>query len=125
MIQQIRKLGTKHTCSVFHRFKFEQVHQFINLNHWKHETGKITILLVINTAKIYQKGLCPISCRITLNKARKQFATGLLVNPNYWENKLQKVNTQDPNCKFVNAQIKQIQTKINNIVLVFQLQNGD
>lgn len=86
---------------------------------------KTTILFVISPTKINQKGLYPLNCRITLNKERKQFTTGLFVNPNYWENKLQKVNTQDPNCKFVNAQIKQIQTKINNIVLVFQLQNGD
>ena len=86
---------------------------------------KTTILFVISPTKINQKGLCPLNCRITLNKERKQFTTGLFVNPNYWENKLQKVNTQDPNYKFINAQIEQIQIKINNIVLVFQLQNRD
>jgi integrase/recombinase XerD len=86
---------------------------------------KTTILFVISPTKINQKGLCPLNCRITLNKERKQFTTGLFVNPNYWENKLQKVNTQDANHKFINAQIEQIQIKINNIVLVFQLQNGD
>ena len=53
---------------------------------------KITILFVINTNKTNEKGLCPLSCRITLNKERKQFTTGLFVNPNYWENKLQKKN---------------------------------
>lgn len=86
---------------------------------------KITILFVISANKTNQKGLCPLNCRITLNKERKQFTTGLFVNPNYWENKLQKVNTQDANYKFINAQIEQIQIKINNIVLVFQLQNRD
>ncbi|MDP3680072.1 MAG: site-specific integrase [Flavobacterium sp.] len=83
---------------------------------------KITILFVINTAKSNQKGLCPINCRITLNKARKQFATGLLVNPNYWENKLQKVTIQEANHKYINAQLERIQVKIYNIALVFQLQ---
>jgi len=86
---------------------------------------KTTILFVISPTKINQKGLCPLNCRITLNKQRKQFTTGLFVNPNYWENKLQKVNTQDPNYKFINAQIEQIQIKINNIALVFQLQGED
>lgn len=86
---------------------------------------KTTILFVISLTKINQKGLCPLNCRITLNKGRKQFATGLFVKPVYWDNKLQEVNSQDSNCKFINAKIKQIQTKINNIVLVFQLQNGD
>jgi integrase len=83
---------------------------------------KITILFVISANKTNQKGLCPLNCRITLNKDRKQFTTGLFVNPIYWENKLQKVNSIDDNYKFINAQIKQIQTKINNIALVFQLQ---
>ena len=86
---------------------------------------KTTILFVISPTKINQKGLCPLNCRITLNKERKQFTTGLFVNPNYWENKLQKVNTQDPNYKFINAQIEHIQIKINHIALVFQLQGED
>ena len=86
---------------------------------------KITILFVISANKTNQKGLCPLNCRITLNKERKQFSTGLFVNPNCWKNKLQKVNTQDPNHKFINAQINKIQSKINNIALVFQLQNDD
>ncbi|KVV13589.1 site-specific integrase [Flavobacterium sp. TAB 87] len=86
---------------------------------------KITILFVISADKTNQKGLCPLNCRITLNKERKQFSTGLFVNSNYWENKLQKVSVQDPNHKFINTQIEQIQIKINNIALVFQLQGGD
>lgn len=86
---------------------------------------KTTILFVISPTKVNQKGLCPLNCRITLNKERKQFSTGLFVNPNYWENKLQKVNSQDANHKFINTQIEQIQIKINNIALVFQLQGGN
>lgn len=86
---------------------------------------KITILFVISTNKTNQKGLCPLNCRITLNKERKQFTTGLFVNPNYWENKLQKVNTLDANNNFINAQIAQIHIKINNIALVFQLEDID
>lgn len=84
---------------------------------------KTTILFVISPTKINQKGLCPLNCRITLNKERKQFTTGLFVNPVFWDNKLQKVKTQD--YKYINAQIKQIKTKIDNIVLVIQLQGGD
>ena len=86
---------------------------------------KVTILFVISGVKTNSKGLCPLYCRMTLNKERKQFSTGLFVNPNHWGNKLQKVNTQDTNNKFINAQIEQVQIKINNIILVFQLQNGN
>nr|WP_315231061.1 site-specific integrase [uncultured Flavobacterium sp.] len=84
---------------------------------------KITILFIIRANKTNQKGLCPLNCRITLNKERKQFTTGLFVNPVNWENKLQKVNSRDSNYKFINAQIELIQIKINNIALVFQLQD--
>lgn len=82
-------------------------------------------MFVINQAKTNSKGLCPIYCRITLYKERKQFSTGLFVNPNYWENKLQKVNIQDTNYKFINKQIEQIQLKINNIIMLLQIQNGE
>jgi integrase len=83
---------------------------------------KITILFIINTARTNQRGLCPLNCRITLNKERKQFNPGLLVNPEYWESKLQKVTNLEPNYKYINAQLERIQVKIYNIVLVFQLQ---
>jgi integrase/recombinase XerD len=73
---------------------------------------KITILYIINTAKTNQRGLCALNCRITLNKERKQFNTGLLVNPKYWESKLQKVTILEQNHKYVNAQLELIQVKI-------------
>jgi len=83
---------------------------------------KISVLFLLNTSRINQKGLCSFHCRITLNNARKQFSTGLFINPSYWDNKLQKVNTHEPNHKYINAQIERIQVKIYNIALVFQLQ---
>ena len=83
---------------------------------------KTTILFIINAARTNQRGLCPVNCRITLNKERKQLNTGLLVNPTYWESKLQKVTILEPNHKYINAQLERIQVKMYNIVLVFQLQ---
>lgn len=83
---------------------------------------KITVLFVIDSNRTNQKGLCPLYCRITLNKERKQFSTGLFVNPSYWVNKHQKVNPQEPNHMYINAQIERLQVKIYNIALIFQLQ---
>lgn len=83
---------------------------------------KITILFIISTARTNQRGVCPLYCRITLNKERKQFNPGILVNPQYWESKLQKVTILEPNHQYINAQLEGIQVKIYNIVLVFQLQ---
>ena len=86
---------------------------------------KSTILFVVSTTKTNQKGLCPLYCRITLQKTRKQFATGLFVTPAYWESKLQTINKKDSNYKYLNSQINQIREKIQNIIMVFQLQNQE
>jgi integrase/recombinase XerD len=83
---------------------------------------KVSILFLIMANRLNQKGLCPLVCRITINKKKKQFSTGLFVNPHYWESKHQKVNTKDFNYKYINAQIERIQVKLYNIVLFFQLQ---
>ncbi len=39
--------------------------------------------------------LCPIKCRITLNKKRKEFSTGLFINPEEWNSKKQIVILPD------------------------------
>jgi len=85
---------------------------------------KLSVLFLIEKVKANKQGKCPIKCRVTYNGQRKPFATGLFINPNYWDSKLQKVNLKDANQKFLNAQIQQIQNKINNISLVFQLEGG-
>jgi len=83
---------------------------------------KFTVLFVLNSRRTNQKGSCSLYCRITLNKERKQFSTGLFINPLFWENKLQKVTTQEPNHKYINAQVEKLKVQIYNIALVFQLQ---
>ena len=84
---------------------------------------KISVLFVISSSRTNKKGLCPLYCRVTLNGKRKQFSTGLFVNPHYWENKLQKVISKEANHKYINAQIERIQIKLCNIILVFQIQD--
>lgn len=83
---------------------------------------KLTILFVISTSKTNKRGLCPLNCRITFNKDRKQFSTGLFINPIYWQSKLQTINKKDVNSDFQNSQIQEILKKIQNIVRVFQLE---
>jgi integrase len=84
-----------------------------------------TILFVVSSTKTNQKGLCPLNCRITLYKVRKQFSTGLFVSPSNWTNKIQAVKGKDSNSIFLNSQINQIRDKIQNIILVFQLEKHD
>jgi len=84
---------------------------------------KITILFVISASKTNKKRLCPLNCRITFNKQRKQFTTGLFVNPNTWNNKLQLLNSKDDNSEYLNSQIDFIRRKILDTSRIFQLQN--
>jgi hypothetical protein len=50
----------------------------------------IIVLFYLNRAKTNQKGICPIYCRITYLKSRKQFSTGDFINPSEWNSKHQK-----------------------------------
>ena len=37
-----------------------------------------------------KKGQCPIKCRLTFLKTRKEFSTGIFINPDYWDSSKQK-----------------------------------
>ena len=47
-------------------------------------------------AKTNSKGKCPIKCRITFNKTRKEFSTGLFIKPEHWNSKTQFVEPPEP-----------------------------
>jgi integrase/recombinase XerD len=80
------------------------------------------VLFYLNKAKTNQKGVCPIYCRITFLKKRKQFSTGQFVNPKHWNSKAQRVLSKDVNCNYINGQLSLIAQKINNTYLKLQLQ---
>jgi integrase len=84
---------------------------------------KITILFVINQAKTNQKGICPIYCRITINKERKQFSTGNSINPKDWNSKKQLAESKLIDYKVLNGQLSIIKQKINNIYFKLQIEN--
>lgn len=67
-----------------------------------------------------KKGDCPIRCRITFYKKRKEFSTGLFINPNYWNSKKQKVFIPEDN-NFLNNQLSLINQKINQAFLFLQV----
>jgi predicted nucleic acid-binding Zn ribbon protein len=77
---------------------------------------------IINTAKNQSKGVCPVNCRITLNKERKQLNTGLLVNPTYWENELQKSGNTRGQTTNINRIRPYSSQGCTILFLVFQLQ---
>lgn len=81
---------------------------------------KLNILFVLNKRRINKKGMCTILCRLTFRKQRKEFATGLFVNPDYWNSKKQKAFI--PNDKEnLNNQLSLIKNKINQVFLYLRV----
>jgi len=80
---------------------------------------KLTILFLLETTKINKKGLCPLKCRITFLQRRKQFATGLFINPDHWNSKKQTAIIPDDN--YLNNQLSLIKLKVNQAFLFLQV----
>src|SRR5690606_1767589 len=79
------------------------------------------VLFYLNKAKTNQMGVCPIYCRITYLKERKQFSTGQFVNPKFWNSKQQAVFNNDLLNDLVNKQLLLIKQKLKTTYLMLQL----
>lgn len=84
-------------------------------------THKFRILLVIALNRIKKNSKAPIFCRITYNKKRKQFATGVFISPNNWDNTRQKAKPPNKENDFINTQLSLIKQKINQAFLYLQV----
>ena len=82
---------------------------------------KISILFLLNKVKINKRGLCPIRCRITCQKKRKIFSTGLFIKSDNWDNGLQLAKPPNPENNIINTQISLISQKINEAFLMLQV----
>jgi integrase len=82
----------------------------------------MTVLFYLNKAKTNQKGVCPIYCRITFLKKRKQFSTGQFINPVHWNSKTQRASIKEVNSDFINGVLSIIRQNINNAYLRLQLE---
>lgn len=83
------------------------------------------ILYLLYKSKTNKKGMCPIRCRITFNKIRKEFSTGLFINPNHWNSKFQLVDEDSENYKYTNTQLSLIRQKLHRAFLFLQVQEID
>lgn len=81
-----------------------------------------TVLFVLRKNKTNNKGLTPIQCRLTYNLKRKPFSTGLFVNPELWNAKLQRVDSQTTENKQINTQLSLIKQEINQAFLLLEVQ---
>jgi len=82
---------------------------------------KLPVLFVIQKNKMNKKGLCPLRCRITFQKKRKIFSTGIFINPEIWDNTAQKAKPPNKQNNIINTQLSLISQKINEAFLMFQI----
>ena len=80
------------------------------------------ILFFIKPQKTNKAGLTSILCRITFNKTRKQFSTGLSIKPEYWNKEKQKVLEKADNSEYINKQMSLIKQQLGQAFLMLQIQ---
>ncbi len=80
------------------------------------------ILFLISPTRINKKGLVPLLCRITYDGERKQFATGLFVNPKQWDSKRQIMKPPNDENNFINNELSLITKNVNQAFLFLQVQ---
>mgnify|MGYP000138227126 CR=1 FL=1 len=82
---------------------------------------KLSILFLLRRNKINSRGLCPIECRITLDKQRKPFSTGIFINPKNWDSNKQLTRPPNEENNNTNNQLSLIKNKINQAFLFLQV----
>ena len=80
------------------------------------------ILFLIQNSKLNKRRTTPIKCRITINKSRQEFSTGIFVRPEHWSKEKQKVLDTGENNRIVNSQISLIKQKLGQAFLMLQIQ---
>lgn len=86
---------------------------------------KLSILFVLQKIKINKKGQCPIKCRITFLKSRKEFSTGIFINPDYWDSGKQKAIPPNKENNILNNKLSLISHQINEAFLMLQILPND
>ena len=74
--------------------------------------------------RLNKRGLVAIKCRVTYNGKRKDFSTGIFINPNHWDLKKQKL-LPSPDEQSINLQLDLIKNKINKVFLFLQVNEDD
>lgn len=86
---------------------------------------KISIRFLLYISKTNKKGECPIRCRITYNKNRKDFATGLFIKPYLWNKNEQTAEPPNEENILINKQLGLIENKIRQAFLMLQIQENN
>ncbi|MDT8413728.1 MAG: phage integrase SAM-like domain-containing protein, partial [Vicingaceae bacterium] len=85
---------------------------------------KIHIIFLLTSSRVNKLGKCSIRCRITYNKNRMEFSTGLFINPEFWDSKYQTAKPPNDEITYINTQLSLIKSKINRAFLLLQVQES-
>lgn len=83
--------------------------------------NRLIILFLLQKIRQNKQGICPIRCRITFNKRRKEFSTGLFINPDYWKSKQQIAKPSSTESEYINTQLSLIKKEINQAFLFLKV----
>ena len=81
----------------------------------------LLVLFYLNKSKENSKGLCPIKCRITYSKKRKEFSSGEFISSSDWNAKKQKASTKTIVNQQINLQLEINTANIKKAYLQLQL----
>lgn len=81
----------------------------------------LLVLFYLNKSKVNSKGVCPIKCRLTYNKKRKEFSIGEYINPLEWNAKKQHASSKTIANQQINLQLEIITANIKKAHLQLQL----
>ena len=72
------------------------------------QNDSFKVLFYLRKAKTNSRGVAPLTCRITLDKKRKEFSTGYYVAENDWDASTQLIISKSTELKSINTQLNQI-----------------
>lgn len=82
---------------------------------------KLAVLFFLKRNRINKMGKCPIRCRITFLKIRKEFSTGIFINPEYWNGRKQKAFPNNEKNTILNNKLSLIHQQIDKAFLFLQI----
>ena len=86
---------------------------------------KLSILFVLQKVKTNKKGLCPLRCRLTYLKRRKEFSTGMFIDPDTWSNSVQKAKPPSTENTLLNNKLSLVHQQIDKAFLMLQILPND
>lgn len=87
--------------------------------------NNLSVLFFLKKEKTNKQGICPIYCRITYLKMRKQFSTGESIDPSDWNAKKQKAIYKSIENEQLKLQLQIIAANIKKEYLKLQLKENE